>query len=111
MIFPRYLPKPVELPDQAGTHRPQLSWFKPWVQSDFDQLWVVVDGGYAKRPFLRAAQKEGFVVVSRLHKSAALWSLPPTVRRPGQRGPMPTYGKEKISTWPYEQDVPQAGNR
>jgi hypothetical protein len=75
----------------------QLRWLKPWVQSDFDHLWVVVDGGYAKRPFLRAAQKEGFVVVSRLRKDAALWSLPPTIRRPGQRGPMPTYGKEKIN--------------
>jgi len=36
-------------------------------------------------------------VVSRLRKDAALWDLPPTRRRPGQRGPMPTYGKNRIS--------------
>ena len=34
----------------------QLRWLKPWVESDFEERWVVVDGGYAKRPFLRPAQ-------------------------------------------------------
>jgi hypothetical protein len=36
-------------------------------------------------------------VVSRLRKDAALWTLPGTTRRPKQRGPLPTYGKERIS--------------
>ncbi len=75
----------------------QLRWLKPWVEGRAEQLWVVVDGGYAKRQFLRPARREGFVVVGRLRKDAALWSLPATERRPGQRGPMPTYGKERIS--------------
>ena len=59
--------------------------------------WVVVDGGYAKKPFLRPAQQDGWLVVSRLRKDAHLCDLPPTQRRHGQRGPMPTYGKGRIS--------------
>ena len=63
------------------------------------QLWVVADGAYAKRPFLRRAQAAGAVVVSRLRKDAALQSVP-RPRRPGapkKRGPRPTYGKEALS--------------
>jgi DDE superfamily endonuclease len=75
----------------------QLRWLKPWIEGDAEQFWIVVDGGYAKKPFLRPARQEGFIVVSRLRKDAALWSLPPTTRRPGQRGPLPTYGKERLS--------------
>jgi hypothetical protein len=75
----------------------QLCWLKPWVQGDFDECWVAADGAYAKRTFLIPARKAGWVVVSRLRKDAALWDLPPTQRRPGQRGPMPKYGKRRIS--------------
>jgi hypothetical protein len=61
-------------------------------------LWVVADGAYAKRPFLRRAFEAGVVVVSRLRKDAALWSVPETVP-PGQRrrGAPRKYGKDKIS--------------
>src|SRR5262249_5327283 len=62
-------------------------------------LWVVADGAYAKRPFLKAARAAKVVVVSRLRKDAALWSVPKRPR-PGaakKRGPRPTYGKEAIS--------------
>ena len=38
----------------------------------------------------------GLVVFSRLRKDADLRGLPPTERRRGQRGPLPTYGKERI---------------
>jgi hypothetical protein len=75
----------------------QLCWLSPWVEGDFEEYWLTADGAYAKRPFLIPARKQGWVVVSRLRKDAALWDLPPTVRRPGQRGPMPTYGKSRIS--------------
>jgi DDE superfamily endonuclease len=75
----------------------QLCWLKPWVEHDFDERWVAADGAYAKRPFLIPARRAGWVVVSRLRKDAQLWDLPPAVRRPGQRGPMPTYGKNRIS--------------
>jgi hypothetical protein len=74
----------------------QLAWLKTWAGPQVQSIWVLVDGGYAKRPFLQAAREQQIVVVSRLRKDAALWSMPPTVRRPGQRGPMPTYGKERI---------------
>jgi DDE superfamily endonuclease len=74
----------------------QLHWLKPWVDNQFEELWAVVDGGYAKRPFLLPAQQKGWTVVSRLRKDAHLCDLPPTKRKPGQRGPMPIYGKGRI---------------
>jgi hypothetical protein len=74
----------------------QLRWLKPWVAQRFEELWAVVDGGFAKKPFLQPARQEGFTVVSRLRKDAALWSLPPTTRRRGQPGPLPTYGKHRF---------------
>jgi hypothetical protein len=74
----------------------QLRWLKPWVENDFEELWAVVDGGYAKKPFLKAAKAAGYTVVSRLRKDAALWSLP-LPKPSSQRGPQATYGKERIS--------------
>jgi hypothetical protein len=75
----------------------QLAWLQRWVGEAYAQRWVVADGAYAKRPFLRPARASGFTVVSRLRKDAALWSLPRTTRRSGQRGPLPTYGKQRFS--------------
>jgi hypothetical protein len=46
-------------------------------------LWLVVDGAYAKRPFLRPAKALGLVVFGRLRKDADLRNVP-------------TYGKERI---------------
>lgn len=74
----------------------QLAWLSPWVRHHFEQLWVVVDGGYAKKPFLRAAKAGGWTVVSRLRKDAALFSVPQP-RRPGQRGRPRIYGHQRIS--------------
>jgi hypothetical protein len=75
----------------------QLLWLKPWVEQRFEERWAVVDGGYAKKPFLLPAKAAGWVVVSRLRKDAHLCDLPATQRRAGQRGPLPTYGKKRIS--------------
>ena len=76
----------------------QLRWLRPWVESAFVQRWVVVDGGYAKKPFLRPAKQDGWVVTSRLRKDAALWSvpevIPPHERSPGRP---PIYGKRRIA--------------
>jgi hypothetical protein len=61
-------------------------------------LWVVVDGGFAKRPFLKVCLQQGVVVVGRLRCDAALWDLPanpPPGRR--RRGRPRTYGKNKLS--------------
>jgi hypothetical protein len=77
----------------------QLDWTLPWVKGRFEQLWVVVDGGYAKKVFLNGAKKHGFTVVSRLRKDAALWSLPRPVKPGQKRGPgrPRTYGEQRIS--------------
>jgi len=56
----------------------------------------VVDGGYSKKPFLASARQAGFIVVGRLRKDAALWSLP-LPKKPSQPGPAATYGKERYS--------------
>jgi DDE superfamily endonuclease len=60
--------------------------------------WVAADGAYAKRPFLQRMLQAGVVVVSRLRKDAALWSVPEPVP-PGQRkrGKPRKYGTEAIS--------------
>jgi hypothetical protein len=71
-------------------------WLAIWLGHTGKHLWLVVDGAYAKRPFLQPVLALGFVVVSRLRKDAHLRSLAPTQRRQGQRGPRPTYGKERI---------------
>jgi hypothetical protein len=74
----------------------QLRWLKPWVAPRFDELVVAVDGGYAKRPFRKPAREAGFQVIGRLRKDAALRSLP-RPKKPGQPGPAPTYGQERLS--------------
>jgi DDE superfamily endonuclease len=74
----------------------QLRWLTPWVDWSFQERWVVVDGGYAKRPFLRSARQDGWVVVGRLRKDAALFGLP-LPKPASQPGPQPTYGKQRLS--------------
>jgi hypothetical protein len=75
----------------------QLRWLKLWIGPAIRTLDVVADGAYAKRPVLRVVRQLARVTLfSRLAKNAALWSLPPTHRRQGQRGPLPTYGKQRI---------------
>jgi hypothetical protein len=74
----------------------QLVWLKQWVEGRFEERWVLVDGGYAHKSFLRPAQADGWVVVGRLRKNAALLSLPEP-KPPGRRGRQATYGKERFS--------------
>jgi hypothetical protein len=76
-----------------------VTWLRSELPGDAKPPWVVVDGGYAKREFLKPAMKAGFVVVARLRKDAALCDLPPALP-PGQkrgRGRPPTYGKNRLS--------------
>jgi hypothetical protein len=73
-----------------------VRWLLVWLGRTGKELWLAVDGGYAKRPFLRPVLALGVVVVSRLRRDADLRTLPPARRRRGQRGPQPTYGKAKI---------------
>jgi hypothetical protein len=76
-----------------------VEWLAAWLQFAGQTLWIVADGAYAKRPFLRRALAAGVVVVSRLRKDAALRSLPMPPRRgqPKKRGRKPKYGKATIS--------------
>jgi DDE superfamily endonuclease len=75
-----------------------VEWLAGWLKWLDKTLWIVTDGAYAKKPFLRRAKKAGAVVVSRLRKDAALWSVPTPVP-PGKRGrgKPRIYGKERIS--------------
>jgi hypothetical protein len=77
----------------------QPGWAESWAGHRFERLWVVADGGYAKRPFLKGAKTLGFTLISRLRKDAALWSLPEPVKPAEKRGPgrPPVYGKQRIS--------------
>jgi hypothetical protein len=61
--------------------------------------WVVADGSYANREFIKPAKRAGFVVVARLRRDAELYDLP-SERKPGERrgpGRPPTYGKNRLS--------------
>jgi hypothetical protein len=93
----------------APKHRPEfrtklvlavgmLRWAKTWLGLLGKLLWVVADGAYAKKEFLKPAIGLGMMVVSRLRCDAALWSLPPVVP-PDQRSPRRprVYGTERIS--------------
>lgn len=98
-----------DLPKIDAKHRPEfrtklelavelLRWAKHWLGLLGRALWVVADGAYAKKEFLKPAIALGMTVVSRLRCDAALWSVPPAVPE-GQRGrgrPR-IYGKERIS--------------
>lgn len=88
--------RPRQFRTKLETAAQQLRWALPWVKGRFEERWVVVDGGYAKKPFLRPAGQDGWVVVGRLRKDAALCSLP-SPKPPHQRGPQATYGKKRLS--------------
>jgi hypothetical protein len=74
-------------------------WIVPIVQQAGKTVWLVVDGGYTKRPFLKRAMKTGATVVGRLRKDAALRDLPPKLKTGARRGrgrPR-KYGQHKLS--------------
>src|SRR5512135_3275811 len=95
-----------DLPGIDPKHRPEfrtklelavelLKWASAWLGLLGKPLWAVVDGAYAKAPFLKPAKSLGVTVVSRLRKDAALRGVP-APKPPGRRGPAPTYGPDKI---------------
>ena len=76
-----------------------VEWIVPILKKAGKTVWIVIDGGYTKRPFLRRALKAGVTVVGRLRKDAALRDLPPR-RKKGQRrgrGRPRKYGKKRFS--------------
>jgi hypothetical protein len=76
-----------------------VEWIAPIVKKAGKTLWLVVDGGYVKEPFLKRALRAGATVLGRLRKDAALRDLPRKPRRGRRRGRgrPPKYGKNKIS--------------
>jgi hypothetical protein len=76
-----------------------VEWIVPIMKRAGKTVWIVVDGGYTKRPFLKRAIKTGATIIGRLRKDAALRNLPPR-RKKGKRprrGRPRKYGKKKIS--------------
>ena len=74
-----------------------VEWIVPLLKQAGKTVWIVVDGGYVKRPFLRRAlQIAKVVVVGRLRKDAALRDVPQAPKRRG-RGRPRKYGQHKIS--------------
>lgn len=73
-----------------------MEWIVPILKKAGKTVWVVVDGGYTKRPFLRRAMRTGVVVMGRLRKDAHLRDVPPPVKRRG-RGRPRIYGRNRIS--------------
>ena len=74
-----------------------VEWIVPIAKQAEKTVWVVVDGGYTKRPFLRRALKQGVTIVGRLRKDAALRDLPPKPKKKRGRGRPRKYGKNKLS--------------
>ena len=76
-----------------------VEWIVPLLKQAGKTAWIVSDGGYTKRPFLKRALKTGATIVGRLRKDAALRDLPPKLKQ-GQRrgrGRPRKYGKNRIS--------------
>jgi hypothetical protein len=77
-----------------------VEWFVQWLFLE-KTVWVAADGAYAKRPFLKRVLAAGVVVVSRLRRDAALWTVPkpeqPRSGQPQKPGPKPKYGRQAIS--------------
>ena len=76
-----------------------VEWIVPLLKAAEKRVWVVIDGGYTKRPFLKRTLKTGVTIVGRLRKDAALKDLPPKLKK-GQkrgRGRPRRYGKNKLS--------------
>ena len=76
-----------------------VEWIVPILRTAGKTVWIGVDGGYTKRPFLRRVLRlSDVVVVGRLRKDAALRDLPPKLRK-GQRrgrGRPRKYGRNRI---------------
>ena len=98
------LPKLPEAIDWEFRTKPELAaemitWAGSLATGPGPKPWVVVDGGYANREFIKPAKRAGFAVVARLRRDAELYDLPPVLKS-GQkrgRGRPPIYGKNRLS--------------
>jgi len=74
-----------------------VAWAAHWLREARQTVRAVVDGFYAKRPFLKAARAAGVLVVSRLRRDAALRTVPVRPQGRRRRGRPPLYGAGRIS--------------
>jgi hypothetical protein len=77
-----------------------MEWIVPILKKAGKTVWVVVDGGYTKRPFLqRVLRLLKVTIVGRLRKDAALCDLPPNPKKGERRsrGRPRKYGKKRLS--------------
>jgi hypothetical protein len=76
-----------------------VAWAAGIVFSSGKQVWIVADGFYAKRPFLKPVLKLGVTVVSRLRKDACLYCLPSKPKKGKRcgRGRPKKYGDKRLS--------------
>jgi hypothetical protein len=73
------------------------AWAAGMVHSAGRAVRFVVDGFYAKRPFLKAALAAQAAVIGRLRRDAGLRTVPRPRRGRRRRGRPPTYGPGRIS--------------
>ena len=69
--------------------------FAKLVKAAGKSLWIVADGAYAKRRFLKPLRAAGITVVSRLRKDAALRTVPQPPKMK-QRGRPRKFGSQRI---------------
>jgi DDE superfamily endonuclease len=105
-LLARLYVRNTDLPAIDPRHRPEfrtklalavalVRWARTWLGHLGKPLWVVADGAYAKAPFLKPVMALGVVVVSRLRKDAALWTVPTAAA--GGRGRPRKYGTKRIA--------------
>jgi hypothetical protein len=73
----------------------QMLKFAKLAQTAGRTVWVVADGAYANRPFLKPLRAAGVTVISRLRKNAALFDVPSPPEKRG-RGRPRTYGQKRL---------------
>jgi len=73
-----------------------IDWSAKLLSHKDKSMWLAVDGGYANKKVIQAAQRNNVTLVGRLRKDAALRSVPGP-QPDGKRGRKPKYGTEVVS--------------
>ena len=105
-LLARLYVRKIDLAGIVKAHRPKFQtklelavalvrWALAWLNRAGKPLWIVVDGAYAMRPFLKPVLALGVTVVSRLRRDAALFTLPEP-RGKKQRGRPRIKGRQRI---------------
>lgn len=72
-----------------------LVWLAKWLQTKGKAVWIVTDGGYAKKEIIKACRQLKYTLISRLRKDAALFEVPVPPKKKG-RGRPRKYGEKRI---------------